>query len=180
MIRLSLPGRRFASLLEDNFEDNELWYPTYLLRATGAEVPLIGPVAGQSLTGKHGVPAAADLDYRALDPERFDGVLIPGGWAPDRLRREPRVTGFVKAVHDQGKLVAFICHGGWVAISAGICAGLRVTSTPAIRDDLVNAGAEWVDAETVSCGHVITARRPPDLPAYGNAILDFLAVRAGA
>ncbi|NUQ01701.1 MAG: type 1 glutamine amidotransferase [Armatimonadetes bacterium] len=173
-----LSGVRIASLVEAAFEDNELWYPTYFVRSLGAEVPLIGPAAGASYQGKHGVPATAELDFDALDPERFQGVLIPGGWAPDKLRRDPRVNSFVRAMHEAGKLVAFICHGGWVPISAGICRGRTVTSTPAIRDDLVNAGAEWVDRETVVDGHVITARKPDDLPAYGNAIRDWLRQRA--
>lgn len=174
----TLSGVRIASLVEASFEDNELWYPTYFVRSLGAEVPLVGAEAGAAYHGKHGVPATAELSFDALVPGEFQGVLIPGGWAPDRLRRDQRVTSFVKALHEAGKLVAFICHGGWVPISAGICAGLTVTSTPAIKDDLVNAGAQWVDRETVVDGHVITARRPDDLPAYGNAIRDWLHQQA--
>lgn len=177
MARADLTGMRIASLVDEAFEDNELWYPTFALRATGAEVRLIGMHVGHTYHGKYGVPADAEFDFSALRPEAFDGVLVPGGWAPDRLRRYAAVTDFVKALHDAGKLCAFICHAGWVAVSAHICAGHTMTSTPAIRDDLTYAGCTWVDQETVVCGNVITARRPADLPAYGNAIVDFLASR---
>ncbi|MBI2297516.1 MAG: type 1 glutamine amidotransferase [Armatimonadetes bacterium] len=169
-----LAGLRIASLVDAQFEDLEMWYPTYLLRSAAVEVPLVGPEAGREYFGKHGVPAVADLDYSALDPAAFHGVLIPGGWAPDRIRREARVLDFVRALDQQGKLVAHICHAGWVVASAGICRGRRMTSTPGIKDDLIHAGAEWVDEETVIDRNMVSARRPGDLPAYGNGLLKVL------
>ena len=178
MARPDLSGMRIASLVAEDFEDNELWYPTFCVRAAGAEVPLVGQQTSL-YHGKYGVPAQADLDLSALQPDQFDGVLVPGGWAPDKLRRYPEVTGFIKTLHDHGKLCAFICHAGWIAVSAHICGGHTMTSTPAIKDDLTYAGATWVDQETVVCGNVITARRPDDLPAYGNAIVDFLTAYKG-
>lgn len=168
---------RIASLLESQFEDLEFWYPTYLVRSLGHEVPLVAPAAGLTYLGKHGVPATSELDLQALAPDDFDGVLIPGGWAPDRLRRHDEILAFVKAMDQQGKLIAHICHAGWVVASAGICAGRRMTSTPGIKDDLVHAGADWVDAETVVDRNMISARRPGDLPSYGNAISEFLRQR---
>ncbi|MCC7495213.1 MAG: type 1 glutamine amidotransferase [Fimbriimonadaceae bacterium] len=175
MAGVQLGALRIASLVEESFEDNELWYPTYLVRSLGCEVPLVGVQAGDRYHGKYGVPAVADLGLAELDPDVFQGVLIPGGWAPDRLRRHDAVKAFVKAMDDQGKLVAHICHAGWVVASAGICRGRTMTSTPGIRDDLVNAGATWVDAECCVDRNMISSRRPDDLPAYGNAIGEFLA-----
>lgn len=171
---MELELARIASLVDEQFEDLELWYPTYLVRSTGATVPLIGPVAGHIYHGKYGVPAEAELDFSALDPEAFDGVLIPGGWAPDKLRRYGEVTHFVAAMDRAGKLVAHICHAGWVVASAGICQGRTMTSTPGIRDDLTNAGAAWVDHEVVIDRNMVSSRRPGDLPAYGSAILEVL------
>lgn len=168
---------RIPTLVAEGFEDNELWWPTYFLRALGIDCPLVGKSAGDTFTGKHGLPATADLGYGDLDADRFDGVMIPGGWAPDHLRMSDEVNQFVKRIHDAGKLVATICHGPWVAISAGICEGHTMTSTTALIDDLRNAGATWVDEESVTCGNVITARKPDDLPAFGRAMVAFLESR---
>jgi protease I len=148
---MTLQGVRVAALVEETYEDLELWYPVLRLREARAEVTIIGPRAGETYKSKHGYPAKADLGMAEADPARFDGLVIPGGYAPDRMRRHPAMLAFVRAMHEAQKPIAFICHAGWVPISAGIVRGRTVTSVSAIKDDLMNAGATWVDQD-VSCG----------------------------
>ena len=165
---------RLVCLVHENFDDLELWYPVIRLREAGAQVDLAGEEAGREYTGKHGVPAVTEVSFRDLDPSLYDGVLTPGGWAPDKLRRYSEVKDFVRAMDSGKKLIGMICHAGWVQISAGILKGRQVTSTTAIRDDLENAGARWVDQEVVRDGHIISSRSPKDLPFYLREIIDFL------
>jgi protease I len=172
---LRLKGKRVACLVEAEFEDLELWYPVMRLREEGAEVHLIGPEKGAVYKGKYGVPATADLSFAEMDPGAYDGLLIPGGWAPDKLRRDPRVLQAVRTLHEAGKPIGQICHAGWVLISAKILEGKRVTSTPGIRDDMENAGAVWVDEPVVVDGNLVSSRRPPDLPVYAKRFCDLLA-----
>lgn len=170
--------KKVISLVDEEFEDLELWYPVYRAREEGAEVLLAGPERGRKYTGKYGVPAVSDLSYDDLNASDCDGLLIVGGWAPDKIRRDRRVLEFVRQIDAAGKPIGQICHAGWVLISAKIAAGRTVTSTPGIRDDWENAGAIWRDEPVVVDRNWISARRPPDLPPYAKAFCDKLFGRA--
>ncbi len=167
---MALNGKRVVVLAENEYEDLELLYPYYRLKEAGAEVVLVGPRA-EVYTSKHGYPAKAEKAAEEVSASDFDAVVVPGGFAPDRLRRYPAVLKLVRDAWDQEKVVAAICHAGWVLVSAGILRGRTATSTPAIRDDMINAGAEWVDREVVRDGLLITSRRPDDLPAFCREII---------
>lgn len=162
--------KRVAILVGPDYEDLEVWYPKLRLEAAGIEAPLVG-APGQTFKGKHGYPAPVELAIGEVDPATLAGVLAPGGWAPDKLRRDPAVLDLVRKVHAAGGLVATICHGPWILISAGIVRGRRMTSTVGIRDDLVNAGATWVDEAVVQDGNILSSRVPKDLPAFGEAMV---------
>jgi len=172
---VDLRGVRVAVLAEDLYEDLELWYPLLRLREAGAEVRVVGPRAGEVYKSKNGYPVKADVGMEEARPEEFHAVVIPGGYAPDRMRRHAAIVEFVRALHEARKPVAFICHAGWVPASAGIVRGRTVTSFPSIRDDLVNAGARWVDQEVVVDGNLVSSRMPADLPAFCRALVDLLA-----
>lgn len=177
---MDLKGSRVAVLVEEVYEDLELWYPTLRLREAGAEVKIVGPRAGDQYRSKHGYPATADLGMDDAHADDFDALVIPGGYAPDRMRRHSAMLNFVRAMHEAGKPIAFICHAGWVPISAGIVRGRAVTSVSAIKDDLINAGARWVDQEVVVDGNLISSRTPPDLPAFCRRLIEVLGrVRVG-
>lgn len=164
-------------LVGPEYEDLEVWYPRLRLEEAGYDAKLAG-LGEREYRGKHGYPCPVDgrvSDFRASG---LAGLLAPGGWAPDKLRRDRDVLDLVRAVHEQGRMVATICHGPWVLISAGIVRGKRMTSTVGIRDDLVNAGAIWVDEPAVIDGNLVSARVPKDLPAFGAAMLRVLAAQA--
>ncbi|HHC07495.1 MAG TPA: type 1 glutamine amidotransferase [Actinobacteria bacterium] len=163
-----------ALLVEDLYEDLELWYPYHRLREAGVDVVLVGPVAGKAYASKHGYPATADAGVDEVGAAEFDGVVIPGGYAPDRMRRHEGMVRLVADLDAAGKLVGAICHAGWMLVSAKILEGRRVTSFFAIRDDLVNAGAEWIDAPVVVDGNLVTSRTPADLSAFGAALVETL------
>jgi len=173
----SLSNRRVLCLVGDDYEDLELWYPKLRLEEAGASVVLAGEHAAHVYRGKHSYPGRSDAAVAELRGEDFDGLVIPGGWMPDKLRRDPAVLGLTRHFAAGGKLVASICHGPWIMISAGVCRGFRMTSTPGIKDDLINAGAEWVDAAVVVDRNYITSRRPSDLPAFGAALVEWLSRR---
>ena len=165
--------RTILAFVDDIYEDLELWYPKLRLEESGHATRLAAPELG-AYSGKHGYPAIADLrlaDARSAD---FDGVLIPGGFMPDKLRRNPEVLSLTREFFDQGKLVAFICHGGWIPISAKILKGRRVTGSLGIRDDLENAGAIWVDEPVVVDGNLVSSRTPKDLAPFAKAMVAFL------
>lgn len=166
-------AKRILSLVSDDFEDLELWYPYYRLIEEGCIVDLAGEKAHHTYHGKYGVPCEAKLSFFDVDASNYDALLVPGGWAPDKLRRFPEVLEIVRVMDRDQKPIGQICHAGWVLISAGILKGRRVTSTPGIKDDMTNAGALWVDEASVVNGHIVSARRPPDLGAY---MKDFIAV----
>ena len=172
--QLQLQGKRIALLVAEMYQELEFWYPYYRLREAGAEVVPVGP-AKAVYKSKLGYPAEAKLSAERAKAEDFDAVVIPGGYAPDYLRRHEPVIRFVRAMHDQGKVVAAICHAGWVLASAGVLQGKKVTSFFSIRDDLENAGAEWVDQEVVRDGNLITSRFPDDLPAFCRTIIEVLS-----
>lgn len=163
---------RYAVLVGDDYEDLELWYPKLRLEEAGHEVVLAGlEKGGTGYRGKHGYPATSDARIEDLRAADLDGIVIPGGWMPDKLRRFDSVKQLVRDLAAAGKLVASICHGPWVVQSAGLARGLRMTSSPGIRDDLVYAGAEWVDAAVVVDGSFVTSRKPADLPEFLRGVL---------
>jgi protease I len=166
----SLAGRRAAVMIGPSFEDTEATYPYYRLQEAGAEVTLIGIEAGE-LSGKHGQPLEVERPASALGAGDLDLLVIAGGMGPDKLRADAGVLDLVRAMNDAGKPIGFICHAGWVPVSAGIVAGRRVTSVEQIADDLRNAGAEWEDAEVVVDGNLVSSRRPPDLPAFMRELI---------
>jgi protease I len=158
----ALTSTRILIIAADLFEDMELLYPLYRLREEQAAVTLAS-LGGDPVTGKKGHgPVEADTDIADVSADDFDALVIPGGYAPDKLRRDDHVLDLVRAFDEAGKPIAFICHAGWVPISAGILKGRRATSVSAIRDDMVNAGVDWVDEATVVDGNLITARVPGD------------------
>lgn len=168
--------RTILAVVDDLYEDLELWYPKIRLEEAGYATRLAGP-ARRTFTGKHGYPAAADLLLADARGEDHDGLLIPGGFMPDKLRRDARVLALTREFFAAGKLVAFICHGGWIPISARILRGRRATGSLGIKDDLENAGAIWVDEPVVVDGNLISSRTPRDLAAFAQAMLTFLEAR---
>lgn len=168
-----LKGRRILILLENKYEDLELWYPKIRLIEAGAEVVIAAPEKTE-YAGSHGLPATADVSFKEVVAEDYDGIIIPGGFAPDMLRRYKEVLDLVNYFHKSNKLVAFICHAGWVPISAGVLRGKRATGVVALKDDFTNAGAIWVDAPVVMDKNLISSRTPADLAYFCTAIVQFL------
>ncbi len=167
--------KKIAILVEEGYQDLEVWYPYYRLREAGFEALLIGTGTSRHYKGKNGYPLEVQAEIKDLRAADFAAVVIPGGWAPDKLRLSRPVLDFVREMDKGGRIVAAICHAGWVLASAGVCRGRRLTSFVAIRDDLVNAGAEWVDQEVVRDKNLITSRKPDDLPAFCKTILEALS-----
>jgi protease I len=155
------------------YEDLELWYPKIRLDEAGAKTVIAGLTMDQ-VYGKHGYPCTPDVTVDDLNAGDFDGLVIPGGFAPDKLRRSAKVLSLTRDIFEAGKLVAFICHAGWVPISARIVAGKRGTSVSAIKDDLINAGMLWEDRSVVVDGNMITSRNPGDLPDFMRAVIKWL------
>lgn len=168
---MELQGKRIAILAEDNYEDLELWYPLLRMQEARAEVTIVGMPDAEEYYSKHGYPVQVSAAANEVSADEFDAVIIPGGYAPDRMRRHPPMLELVRGIYERDGVVAFICHAGWVPISAGIVKGKQVTSVSAIKDDLLNAGAEWVDQEVVQDGNLISSRGPGDLPAFCRAII---------
>jgi protease I len=183
MIMSSHPVRA-AVLVEQQYQEMEVWYPVYRLREAGCKVTLVGPEAGQSYPSKLGYPAKSDKAAKDVSAADFELLVIPGGFAPDYLRRHEAVLKLVSGMAEQGKVVAAICHGPWVLCSTQALKGRKVTSFFAIKDDVINAGATWSDAEVVRDRNLITSRKPDDLPAFLQAILQAVGearpVAAGA
>ena len=173
---MSPTKHRVAVLVEDLYQEMEVWYPIYRLREAGVEVLIVGTGGKNQYTSKFGYPCVVDRAVAGLQAEELDGIVIPGGYAPDILRRYPEVNRLVAELDRAGKVVASICHGGWVLCSAQILKGRRVTSFFAIRDDMEHAGAQWSDAEVVVDRNLVTARKPDDLPAFMKATLKLLGL----
>ena len=173
---MDLQGKRIAILVDQAYQEMEVWYPLYRFREAGATVITVGATAGTIYPSKLGYPCTAEKSYDQVSADDFDGLIVPGGYAPDHIRRHPRANQLVADMNRQGKLVAAICHAGWVLCSAhNMLRGRRVTSFFAIKDDMVNAGAEWIDAEVVVDGNLVTSRKPDDLPAFCRAAIEVAA-----
>jgi protease I len=168
---------RAAVLVEQQYQEMEVWYPIYRLKEAGCKVTLVGPEAGQTYPSKLGYPAKSDRAAKDVSAADFDLLVVPGGFAPDYLRRHAAVVRLVSDMAEQGKVVAAICHGPWVLCSTQALKGRKATSFFSIKDDLVNAGADWTDAEVVRDGNLITSRKPDDLPAFMQAIFQAVSER---
>jgi len=162
--------RKIALLIEDNYQVLEAWYPYLFFRGESFETLFVGPGRARTYRSKEGYPAEEEVSIQNADASDFDAVIVPGGYAPDMMRRDRRMVDFVREMDSRNKVVAAICHGPWMLVSAGILQGRKATSFFAIRDDVVNAGAEWTDREVVVDGNLITSRVPGDLPAFCDAI----------
>jgi len=161
------------TFVDDLYEDLELWYPKLRLEEAGYATQMAGKEL-KTYTGKHGYPAKADLLLADAHSADFCGLLIPGGFMPDKLRRDAKVLSLTREFFQQGKLVAFICHGGWIPISAKILKGRRATGSLGIKDDLENAEAIWADEPAVIDGNLVSSRTPLDLPAFAKVMIEFL------
>lgn len=176
-MNMELQGKKVIQIVSKDFEDLELWYPVLRLREAGATVDIAGEKAGETYIGKYGVPVKADKSFSEVSPDEYDAILVPGGWSPDLLRRFDDVLNLVREMDKAEKPIGQICHAGWVLISADILKGRNVTSTPGIKDDMTNAGAIWHDEAVVVDGHIISSRRPPDLPDYMREFIRVFAAK---
>ncbi|MCB4791559.1 MAG: type 1 glutamine amidotransferase [Elusimicrobia bacterium] len=168
---------KIAILVEDNYQTLEVWYPFLRLKEENIEAVFIGTGRKEEYKSKEGYPVKVDGSIIHINPNEFGGVLIPGGYAPDILRRYAEVNEFVANMFTKGKLTAAICHGGWVLVSSGVLKGKKATGFFAIKDDMVNAGAEFINKEVVVDNNLITSRNPYDLPYFLKEILKFLKIK---
>ncbi|HET7876069.1 MAG TPA: type 1 glutamine amidotransferase domain-containing protein [Methylomirabilota bacterium] len=168
---MSLKGKRVAILAENLYQEMELWVPYYRLKEEGADVKIVGAGGAKSYASKHGYPVNVDVQADTVAAVEFDAVIVPGGYAPDVMRRHEAMVRLVREAAQQGKVVAAICHAGWMLVSAGVVEGKKVTSFFSIKDDMVNAGGDWLDQDVVVDGNLITSRKPDDLPAFCREIV---------
>ena len=168
---MELEGKKIIILVEDLFNVFEFWYPFYRLKEAGAQVTVVGSGRTEEFTGKPGTQVRPDINADQVSAGDYDGVIIPGGYAPDMMRRYPAMVQIVKDLFNAGKVVAAICHAGWMLASANILDGRKTTSFFAIKDDMVHAGALWMDESVVVDGNLITSRTPDDLPDFMRAII---------
>jgi protease I len=171
---MSLKGKKVAVFVEQKYEDLELWYPALRLEDEGAEVLYVGPAANAVFHSKHGYPAHTTHAVASLHAADIDGIVVPGGFSPDYMRREPHFKALIRAAVQENKPVAAICHGPWMLCSAKVLEGRQATSFHSIRDDMENAGAHWVDQAVVVDGPIVTSRTPKDLIPFTRALIDAL------
>ena len=171
---MRLEGKRVAYLVEDGFEDLEFWVPLMRLKEEGAAVTVVGSGRSDTFRGKHCLQAKVDVSADEVSAEDFDAVVVPGGWAPDKLRRFDGVKDLVRGIYEQGKIVGSICHAGLVLISAGILEGHKSTGSEGIKDDLINAGAEWVDKAAFRDGNIVWGRVVEDIPDFCRELVSAL------
>lgn len=173
---MRLQGKRIGIFVGPGFEDLEFWVPYMRMIEEGAEVTVIGSAAGVSHASKHGcLAASADAAAESINPKDLDGVIVPGGWAPDKIRRDEHICRIVRETYNAGRIVGMICHAGLVGISAGIVEGHRATGSLGIKDDLVNAGAQWVDEAAFRDGALVWGRVVEDIPAFCRELVAALA-----
>ena len=170
-----LAGRKIAIMLEQQYQELEVWYPYYRLKEDGAAVTLVAPQAKQNYPSKLGYPCASDVAAAHVRGGDFDAVIVPGGWCPDFMRRDESMIRFIRQCVEARIVLAAICHGGWMLCCTDALRGKKATSFEAIKHDMINAGAQWVDAECVADGNLITARKPDDLPAFCRAIIEAMS-----
>lgn len=171
----NLREKKLLALVGDDYEDLELWYPLLRAQEAGMATTVAGEKAGHTYRGKHGYPSVSDAAIAEVSGDDYSGILVPGGWMPDKLRRDPSVLSLVRHFAAEGKLVATICHGPWIPISAGVVRGVKMTSTPGIKDDVINAGASWTDEAVVVDRNFISSRRPADLPIFAAEMMRWLS-----
>lgn len=171
---MSLSDLRIAYLLEDEFEDLEFHVPRMRLLEEEADVTVVDTGRRERYRGKHGLEATPDRPSRTVSPENFDAVVIPGGWAPDKLRRDEHVLELVRTIHENDGIVGSICHAGWVLVSAGIVDGKRATGSTGIRDDVENAGGHWEDKPAFREGNIVWGRVVKDIPDFCRVLIKAL------
>jgi len=169
-----LNGLQLLCFVGDDYEDLELWYPKLRMAEAGVTMTLAGHDAGKRYTGKNGYPCTSDAAIHDIQADDYHGVLCAGGWMPDKLRRDAKVLELIRQFHERGQLIAAICHGGWMPISAKVYSGVKVTGSPGIKDDLINAGAHWSDVPVVVDRHFVSSRKPDDLPDFCVGMLQVL------
>ena len=168
---MNLKGKRIAILAENLYQEMELWVPYYRMKEEGAEVKVVGAGGARSYASKHGYPVTVDVQADTVTAVEFDAIIVPGGYAPDMMRRHEAMVKLVRDAAQQGKVVAAICHAGWMLASAGVVRGKKVTSFFSIKDDMTNAGGQWSDSEVVVDGNLITSRKPDDVPQFTAAVI---------
>jgi protease I len=168
----TLAGKKVAIMIDMEYQELEVWYPYYRLKEQGAQVVRVAPKGRQTYPSKLGYPCESDVAARDVDGAEFDAVVVPGGWCPDYMRRDESMIRFIRQCADAKTVLAAICHGGWMLCCTDALKGRKATSFIAIKHDMINAGADWQDAECVVDGRLITARRPDDLPAFCRAIIE--------
>jgi protease I len=171
---MSVEQKRILIFVGDDYEDLELWYPKLRLIEAGLHVTVAGPQAEKTYSGKNGYPCKSDAAIGDMDSADFHGLICPGGWMPDKLRRDPKVLSLTREFAAAGKLVAAICHGGWIPISANVYRGVKVTGSPGIKDDLINAGGLFEDSAVTIDRHFVSSRKPDDLPEFCRGMLQVL------
>ena len=176
---MELKGKRVVILAEEMYNEYELWYPYYRLIEAGADVTLVGSGSAETYKSKSGLQVSVDTSADHVSTADYDGIVIPGGYAPDLMRRYPSMVKLVRDFFEAGKVVAAICHAGWMLASADIVQGKTVTCFFSIKDDLIHAGANYVDQEIVVDGNLITSRKPDDLPAFMRAVIAGLQGSSG-
>jgi protease I len=173
---MRLKGKRIGILVGPGYEDLEFWVPYMRIKEEGAEVKVIAAKSGESYTSKSGgLTAHSQVAAKEITADQLDALLVPGGWAPDKLRRDPNILQVVREMNAQGKVLGFICHAGWVAASAGICKGKRATGSIGIKDDMENAGATWVDEPAFREGNLVWGRVVADIPNYCRELIKALS-----